>query len=161
MPDAAIEQVCDAWCIVAGLTDDTVSVTLCMLTKDADGAYAYYERPCEVTTEGLSGVEHLDITPLFVHCYRNGDVLTAQIGLSFCGYTVAYTPLTAVTDMTADESTPYPVNACSVKVCFAEAGEDVWELARRHHASPEALKTENELNDDVLTKRTMLLIPLS
>ncbi|MBO5670283.1 MAG: LysM peptidoglycan-binding domain-containing protein [Clostridia bacterium] len=69
-----------------------------------------------------------------------------------------------ITKVTADESSPYTADGvlagCCLKVCYASAGESVWELARREHTSPEAIKAENELTADVLECDTVLLLPL-
>lgn len=161
LPDAAVEEVLDAWCTVVGLTDNHIGLLVSLLTRDRDGIVSYYERPCEVTVEETVANEYLSIQPLPTVCTCNKENLTVRIRLHLCGCVGEYPDLTAVTAVELNEESPYPGTACQVKACFANAGDEVWELARRHHASPEALKAENDLTDDVIAKRTMLLIPLS
>ena len=44
-------------------------------------------------------------------------------------------------------------------VYFAKEQEQLWDIAKKFRTSVELIKTENELKDDVLSKRRILLIP--
>jgi LysM repeat protein len=72
--------------------------------------------------------------------------------------------VSVITDIQADESAPHPctkgMESCKVKILFANAGESVWEIAKREHVSPTAVCAENDLDGDVIHERTALLIPL-
>ncbi len=44
-------------------------------------------------------------------------------------------------------------------VYFAKEQEQLWDIAKKFRTSVELIKTENELKDDVLQSRRILLIP--
>lgn len=44
-------------------------------------------------------------------------------------------------------------------VYFANRNEELWDIAKKFRTSAELIKTENELTDDVITSRRILLIP--
>ena len=46
-----------------------------------------------------------------------------------------------------------------MRLYYADAGESVWDIARRCHTSPDAVREENDLRDEVLLAKTVLLIP--
>lgn len=49
---------------------------------------------------------------------------------------------------------------CTVALYYAEAGESVWEIAKKHQSAFGEILRENGLEQDTLPQRTMLLIPL-
>lgn len=66
----------------------------------------------------------------------------------------------AVTDLDVDDSQPKEVPPQkTLTLYFADKSESVWEIAKRYNTSPEAIKRENSLENDVLDARSMLLIP--
>lgn len=48
----------------------------------------------------------------------------------------------------------------SLIIYYADAGEDVWEIAKRYNTSPDAVMSENALDASVLNGKQMLLIPV-
>jgi hypothetical protein len=59
-----------------------------------------------------------------------------------------------------DENAAFPSEKAALKIYFANSGESVWEVAKACHTSMDAVMEENSLGGDVLTKDTMLLVPL-
>ncbi|MBO5798173.1 MAG: LysM peptidoglycan-binding domain-containing protein, partial [Clostridia bacterium] len=59
-----------------------------------------------------------------------------------------------------DEAAAYPPDKAALKICYATAGESLWDIARRCRTSVEAVMEENHLTGDTLPADTMLLIPL-
>ena len=110
------------------------------------------------------GCMEVEVTALETSCVKNGDRLELRVQVAVHRIGVQSERCTAITRMQADETAPYTDDSvladCCLKVCFAKAGDSVWELARQEHTSPEALKAENGLTDDVLTDDAMLLIPM-
>ena len=174
MPDGDITEIVDLWCDPVTATvrrDETQTVLggdvlIGMITRDGDGVLSYYERSAGYQHEwpDLCEAMHASVTPLETTYTRNGTQLELRLQLSVqCVGTCQQTQL-AVTQMSVDESAPCArgdlLDGCCLKVCFAAAGESVWELARREHTSPEALKAENGLTQEILEQDTMLLIPM-
>jgi hypothetical protein len=43
-------------------------------------------------------------------------------------------------------------------MCYAEKGEKVWDIAKRHRSSVERIMTENDLSEETISERRMLVI---
>lgn len=48
---------------------------------------------------------------------------------------------------------------CALTIYFCNAGESIWEIAKRYNTTPQAIKEENSIEDEVFNASTMLLIP--
>ena len=67
----------------------------------------------------------------------------------------------AITEITADEERPKARDKeAALTIYYADKGESIWDIARKYCTSVEAIKIENDLSDDVLVGREMLLIPM-
>lgn len=65
-----------------------------------------------------------------------------------------------VTDMSFDPDAPAPYSdSGALTLCYADGGEDVWDIAKRYGAPPDTIRQENGLESDNIERRTMLLIP--
>lgn len=49
---------------------------------------------------------------------------------------------------------------CAIKLYFAQAGESVWDIAKRCHASTKAISDENDIEGDTVDADGMILIPI-
>lgn len=89
----------------------------------------------------------------------NGIEIRAELGLT----AAIHHPQThrAICYVCADENKPKPKdNAASLIIYYADAGENIWDIARHYCTSVEAIQSENELDDDTIASRSMLLIPV-
>lgn len=69
--------------------------------------------------------------------------------------------LPILTDVAVQEDAPRVRDAlCALRICYAEAGDRVWDIAKTYSTSMDAVMKENGLEDEVLPAHTMLLIPL-
>lgn len=67
----------------------------------------------------------------------------------------------AVSDISVKEDAPKVRDAlCALRICYADAGDRIWEIAKSYSTSMSAVMEENGLEDEVLPEHTMLLIPL-
>lgn len=64
-----------------------------------------------------------------------------------------------VADMSLDETKPREIKQKTLTLYFADGGESLWNIAKRYNTSVEAIKRENNLEEDTLQERSMLLIP--
>ena len=68
---------------------------------------------------------------------------------------------TAITDAAVNEDSPREKDPlCALRICYAEEGDDVWDIAKSYSTSMAAVMEENSLEEERLPARTMLLIPL-
>ena len=64
-----------------------------------------------------------------------------------------------IDEISADEDNPKEKDA-SLTIYYADKGESIWDIARSYCTSVDLIKQENNITEDVLTKRGMLLIPM-
>ena len=65
----------------------------------------------------------------------------------------------AVCDITVDNDSPVQSDDCALTLYFAETGESVWDISKRHRTKPSLITAENELTEPTLDSGRMLLIP--
>lgn len=170
LPDDGVAELLDVWSnvITVSCNDGTLEGQLLvqLLTRDANGMVAYYERPLDIAAPlaGACDQTAVNATVFETDYTLTGDRVELSIKLLVCRRTGTTESYLAITGLQVDESAPHPcpegMERCQVKACFANAGDSVWEIAKAEHASPNALRKENDLNEDILHDRTMLLIPL-
>lgn len=165
-----VSRVLSVWCDVKNAACKqpqertlTAQLLVHLLAQTAGEQVTYYEREIEVETplsspgtdeEIEAAVIKTDVTGA-----KNGD-LAVKVTLSLTRRPFERHRTTALTAITGDEAAAYPAEEAAVKLLYADEGETLWDVAKAAHTSVEALKTENELEADVLDKRTMLLVPL-
>ena len=134
-----------------------------LLAADADGQIAYYERTADFSyafpKQGNAESDDLRVIQT-EYTFSPDHTLELTALLSVRRACREESPVSVVTGMTLDEEAAFPEEKASVKVIFAEAGESLWEIAKRCHASAEMLMRENDLSADVLPQRRTLLVPL-
>ena len=64
-----------------------------------------------------------------------------------------------LTDISVDDSAVKSKNSASLTIYFSEAGESIWNIAKRYNTTVKAIIDENNLNDDTVKEKTKLLIP--
>ena len=66
-----------------------------------------------------------------------------------------------VNEITADEEQKRERDkTAALTIYYADAGENLWSIARNYCTSVEAIKMQNDLADDVISARGMILIPM-
>lgn len=174
LPQSDTAGIIDVWCEPLPATcqadaEHTVlsgQLLIAMLTRDGEGCVAYYERSAayEATLPDNSACGEVCVLPLEVTYTQNGATMDVRVSMAVHRVGSRQETYTAITGMTADDSAPYTESGllagCCLKVCYASAGDSVWELAQREHTSPEAIRLENDIAGDVVEKDALLFIPL-
>ena len=89
----------------------------------------------------------------------NAIEVTTDIKLR--GYICEAKPRSFISEIRLDETRPIERDrACSLKLYYAEPGEQPWEIAKRCRASLEAILEENEIDGETVESGAMLLIPI-
>ncbi|MBR3290469.1 MAG: DUF3794 domain-containing protein [Clostridia bacterium] len=166
-----VHRVLDVWSEAEALsgsdTDDTHTVEgrlhAHLLAADAEGHISYYERSSDFSWDfpKQGSVEEDDLHVIRTDFTVSPDhTLELTVVLSVRRVCRDESPVAAVTGMSLDEEAAFPAERASVKVVFAEAGESLWEIAKRCHTSAEVLMRENDLTADILPQRRTLLVPI-
>ena len=137
-----------------------------ILYADTEGAPGYVERGVDVAyrravTTGageMSCEAHAAVSGTgFV---LTGDSqLDARVELDISATVFSGETLRLVEEVALDTQKPLSRTAAALTIYFADAGESVWEIARRYSTTVEAVKAENGLKSDVLDGDCKLLIP--
>ena len=134
-----------------------------LLAADGEGQIRYYDKAADFSwdfpMQGTAETDDLRViqTDYVVSADR---ALELTVLLSVHRVCREEAPVAAVTGMSRDDDATFPPEKASVKVVFAEAGESVWDIAKRCHTSAEGLMRENDLTADLLPTRRTLLVPL-
>lgn len=90
---------------------------------------------------------------------KNTVEVKAEIKISGNMFETACNKL--ISDIEVDESTKLErEDDYALKLYFADEGEDVWKIAKKYSTSIKAIMEENELTDERVSKKGMLLIPI-
>ena len=88
------------------------------------------------------------------------DSVTLQTELLLSGQVLQQTVCTLLTDAQIDPETRLPDGGqYALRLYFGQAGESLWEIAKRYRTAESAIREENDVPADVLTAPQMLLIP--
>lgn len=144
------------------LINGTVSVGI--LGRDSEGKSVYCEK--NVPVESEHALQEQVTSPRF----------EKRVNITGCSYVLAgagrpevrinavvdaavYDEMTllAIDSVTADESRPKK-NDGTLVLYFADEGESLWDIAREYNSGVEDIMAENDMEDDRIKEKTMLLI---
>lgn len=181
LSDNEISEVIDCGCDISNVSshlscDDNSfivngNVSFCALVETKDGF------PVMIEGDGIFEQE--------ISCEKEASccIIEPKVKLSGCNYTVTgestveviadiviegavyeHTTKKIITDIRVNPDVKIPVKqSCALKLYYADAEEDIWEIAKRNRTSVEAILEENDLSttaSDKLTEKTMILIPI-
>ncbi len=143
----------------------TVSVSI--IGKDAEGACAYCEKLMEFTAESVMGFEvscprfdqRVAVTGCSYVITGNGKPeVRLNLGINAAVYDEVI--VSAICAVTPDENRPKASGDAAVVMYCADAGEELWDIARAHNSCVETIMADNELESEVLEHNTRLLISI-
>ena len=171
-----VSAIVDVWCETnlkeALITDGNIKICgvlqVCVLAINSKDIPLYIERPVEfeyTSSIDISG-KNLNITAEIItnnvsYALLSGNCI--EISAELCVNADLYTreKVSLVSDVCIDENNIKPKNIDSALVIYyAEAGEELWSIARKYNSSPEEISEINSLQDDILLTKKTLLIPI-
>ncbi len=175
LPSEGLREIVDAWVMPMpcngrlenGRLETDVPILLSMLVRDTDGVIAYYERAedfrvecaCSVPCNEASVTVKVYPSVLGMSYAAVGDKLDVRLTLLPSCELWETMQDKVVREITLQSENPYPSDGAALRLYYAEAGECVWDIARRCHTSPKAVCEENDLHDEMISAKTVLLIP--
>lgn len=170
----AVESVLDVWCDNIAPTvvqeENTLwirgTAVVCLLAISSDTSPVYiertldfeYRREMKISAEKVACQPSLSV--LASDYTLNGtDRLDVRLELGIDGSIFLMESTKVLAQLSLDESRAKPKNTAALTVYFAEAGEMVWNIARNYNTTVSAIVEENELKDEVIREKCMLLIP--
>lgn len=173
--EGSISSIIDLWCDsqVGGVTNEkntlvvTGTVQICMLAYDTENMPVYFERPVDYEYR-----YDMDKTPANMRCdpqiaavasshtVSSTSKVEVRVELGIVASVFELSQIPLITSIEIDEESPRTRNDdTALVIYYADAGEKVWDIARRYNTSPAEIAGANDLTDDALTGSQMLLIP--
>lgn len=109
----------------------------------------------------LEGQMRCEVSPCLIGTEWSVDGGTAKIKAEMCCMISVFVKRVSNVIQTVEldaENYLSPPSASSVIVYYAEKGERLWDIARRYSTSVAAIQTVNDMNEDVIGDKKMLLI---
>ncbi len=137
-----------------------------MFALDTDGSPVYYEKASSFVWS--SGVKDAlcDIGFVISDCSFTRDSpngVDIRIEAEVLGTVYGSCMQTVLTGISLAEEPRRrdPTDEAALMIYYADEGEDVWSISKRYFAPVGAVTEENAIEGDVVTSRTMLLIPMA
>lgn len=148
-----------------GKAEAEIPVIATMLCENTDGDYELHEFP--MTARGEFGIPEGCFSPEInpsVHVrgcsfsMTSGKIdIATELEVGACVYDGS--ELICITSVSPDESKQKRFDSePAVVLYFADAGEDLWDIAREHNTSVERIKEENGLEYDETAEPCMLIV---
>ena len=83
-----------------------------------------------------------------------------RIQLNVCGTVCQPLEQRLLTGLEIDKDKALERSGAALRICYAEPGENLWDIAKRCRTSMPAIMQENDLQSETMTERQMLLIPM-
>lgn len=171
-----VSKIIDVWneilSINAKQEDDQIifvgKMNLCLLALNNEDTAFYIEKmmdfecPCDWAgkPKNISCDARASITNISYRIINPNEVeIKAELKLSAVIYEKSEYKF--ITDVSAEEEIQKnDEDQVALTIYYAQPGESIWNIARNYNTSVEAIKRENDLKDDILESRGMILIPM-
>ncbi len=145
-----------------------VKINLCILAINSDNVPFYIERITEFTQEKTidDSIGKLNVSANLVpssigYSLSPDGVLNVKINGVISGTVFEFSEIDMITSVESDESQPKnKQDDVILTVYYADEGENLWDIARKYYTSVDAIKQENNISEDTVIKKGMILIPL-
>lgn len=173
---AKLKEVINVWNeiidIAANYDGDKIlfkgKFNICVLVLNEDGETVYSERlvDFEYPYSWKSDYEDMNFDPQALVLSLDADIksdklleISAQVKITTPVYTSSQ--FSSICDLSIDEEKVLNKDsAAALTIYYANAGEEMWNIARKYNTSVDLIKKENEIDEDVLSERMMILIPM-
>lgn len=170
----SVTKVLDLWCsdvtanssFADGMLTVSGTVTVCMLVLDHDAQPNYLERPVDFEYQRAlkSDAQKIRCDPTVQvtaldYVLNASDQMEVRIELNITSSVFCSTSLRLITEIRPNEEQIKRSTSAALTIYFSDAGESVWNIARRYNTTMEAIMRENHLESEQVPEKCMLLIP--
>lgn len=175
-PEKGISTIIDTWSELCSINtkreDDKLifkgKYNVCILGLDNEEEPFYIERMLDFTTthngtydcpDTYCDIEAKLLSLSFRLTGSNEIEIKSEIIISGTVYCVYICK--AISEIQVDENIlKEKDNNAAVTIYYASQGESIWNIARKYCTSVDAIKIENDIEEDTVKERGMLLIPM-
>ena len=112
-----------------------------------EGAPEHYRAEC------WAGVSEVTVT-------KNGNEMNARVLIRVTGLVLQRRSETVLAELRCLEPLVRQDPEVALRICYAKQGENLFDIAKRYHVSPGAMKLCNRLEEPELTRDLRLLVPV-
>lgn len=176
--DGGIDCIYDVWCSVGNVNarpdPENARIVIngnavyTVIARNADGIPIMLEKEepftANVPAENITEMSVADIKLTPVSCSYNlasDSSIEAKTEIRITGEIENSMNIKGITEISVDENEPVNRN-CSyaLKLYFTDDNEDLWEIAKKYGTSVSAIMEENDIEDDTVSGKGMILIPI-
>ena len=176
--DGGIDCIYDVWCSISGVTarpdaengqiviNGNASYTVMARNRDGIPIVLEKEEPftANVPAEGITEMSVADVKLSPVSCSYNlasDSSVEAKVEIRIVGEIENSMNIKGITEIAVDENEPVNRNCnYALKLYFTDENEDLWEIAKKYGTSVAAIMEENDIEDDMVSGKGMILIPI-
>ncbi len=176
--DGGIDCIYDVWCSVGNVTarpdPENARIVIngnavyTVMAKNADGIPIVLEKEepftANVPAENITEMSVADIKLTPVSCSYNlasDSSIEAKTEIRITGEIENSMNIKGITEISVDENEPVNRNCnYALKLYFTDDNEDLWEIAKKYGTSVAAIMEENDIEDDTVSGKGMILIPI-
>lgn len=134
--------------------------TVGMIAKDEGGTLGYYERTLDLCEPVIREGDAFAVELLGVEGAMQNGQLRIQADTNITTAEERKETMAIVCNTVTEEQSPYVKSGAAIRIVYADAGESVWDIAKKHHACVQDILAENDLTDATITVPTMLMVPM-
>lgn len=142
--------------------------SLCVLALNEENKPFYFERLLDFEYgRAYSGESQntkctADVSVAGVSYRITGTGIDVKTELRLSASVYSQIGYRVITEVTADETKPLERDAAAALcIYYADAGENLWDIARTYRTSEEAIRQENNISGESVENRGMLLVPMT
>lgn len=176
LPDSNTDEIYDVWCEIKprnvqfGNNEMLISglIKISMLTKSKDGKIQYYERAVDSeykrkldnTTDSMTADCDLNIVSCgFALGIDDSVEIVCDVEVVASVFSVSRENI--ITEIEIDEENGKKnLNFPALTLYYADQNESIWEIAKKYNTSVTAILEQNDILEEILSSRQMLLIPV-
>lgn len=175
--NTAIDRIIDLWCFakspVTALGGSKISVEIPVdvftFYQGEDGSADFAESTIMVPYEFAVGDEVQEATfdpdVKILSCdysFIAPNKVELKFDMNVSGAVVLNRADRCISEINMDYSSPKKADEIpALTIYYCDKGEEVWDIAKRYNTCPDSIKTENELDCEVINDHRVILIPLA
>ena len=170
----AFNNLCDIYANISDISHERVSdgfdfrakLNVAILGQSEEDGLEILERtiPLEFTLKKEIKNESADIdvsiTIMKIDHEILGGNLELKIYVNIGGFSFCNEKFMTVSDLILDDTKPKEKSNSALTLYYPEHGDSVWNIAKKFCTSPKAIMDANNLEDDVIINKTMLIVPI-
>jgi len=172
--DITLSGISDIWCDIQNynikFSDENIIIegktNVCVISTDENGNPNFYDKvidfQCNYPIGSINGAccePDIEVKSISYTMLGNDKIeVRLEIGIFACVYSVESLPI--ITALNKGEVRKFSEDRGAMTIYFANAGEHIWDIARRYRSDVEEICQINDIKDKILQSEKMILVPM-